>query len=261
MLIHCPSCASQYELDPAKLGPVGRKVRCAHCGALWHVEAAPDFPEAPSADETRALLDEELSRAAAIDGQVSAMTAEQAAPPPTQPGKPAENGRKRRGGRRNAGADGPKPPRFAGASPPLVLAVAGAALLGLLVWQRDRAARVAPQLAAVFQALRLPVNVVGLNLSGVESGLLQDGQGRVLVVEGDVTNITRSIAQVPPIEVRIRDASGQTLYTWTTDPPRPSLEPAELMHFRVRLASPPEAGQSVEVRFGQKAAAGLAKAP
>ena len=40
MLIVCPSCASQYELDAAKLGPEGRKVRCAGCKTAWHVDPA-----------------------------------------------------------------------------------------------------------------------------------------------------------------------------------------------------------------------------
>jgi hypothetical protein len=89
---------------------------------------------------------------------------------------------------------------------------------------------------------------------------VQDGQGRFLVVEGDVTNITRGVTSVPPIEVAVRDAAGQTLYTWTTEPPRPTLEPAELVRFRARLATPPDAGKSVRVRFTEAKATGTAKA-
>src|SRR6476620_5439566 len=82
MLIVCPSCSSQYELDAAKLGPSGRKVRCAKCETRWHVEAEPQpdtFPDAPSSEETTALLDEELRRAAESEEQLSALAAERAA--------------------------------------------------------------------------------------------------------------------------------------------------------------------------------------
>jgi predicted Zn finger-like uncharacterized protein len=40
MLIVCPSCASEYAIDPEKLGPTGRQVRCALCRDTWF--AAPD---------------------------------------------------------------------------------------------------------------------------------------------------------------------------------------------------------------------------
>jgi len=271
MLIVCPSCASQYELDAAKLGPGGRKVRCANCKTSWHVEPEVTFPEAPDASETQALLQEELERAAAIEAEISAVTAEADAriaaaeaeadagvgadagaeiEPDAEPvplvAAPAARGKKARRGTsvsRKAASGG------RGAVLPAAAALAGVALLGLLVWQRNLAVRMAPQLADVFEMAGLPVNVRGLSLSAVESGLVEDGQNRFLVVEGDVTNITRHKTSVPLIEVAVNDAAGTTLYTWTTQPPRPTLEPAELVRFRARLASPPEKAQSVRVRF------------
>jgi predicted Zn finger-like uncharacterized protein len=35
MLIVCPSCASEYTIDPTKLGADGRTVRCALCRDTW----------------------------------------------------------------------------------------------------------------------------------------------------------------------------------------------------------------------------------
>ena len=242
MLIVCPSCASRYDLDVAKLGTEGRKVRCASCQTLWHV--VPEaFPDAPTAEETQALLNEELAQAAAIEAQVSALAAEhadQAVEPPA---------RGRRGTGRFRKASGMVKMAPAGAALAATLSVAGLALLCALVWQRDRAVRSAPQLASVFETLGFPVNIRGLKLSSIESGLVEDDAGRFLVVEGDVTNITRGSATVPPIEVAVKDAAGQTLYTWKTDPPRTELEPSELMRFRARLAAPPATGQTVLVRF------------
>lgn len=277
MLIVCPSCASQYELDAAKLGPDGRKVRCASCKTAWHVmpeaevlsEAPVAFPEPPSAAETQALLEEELERAAAIDAEITALAAETdariaAAETDSDADETAdiEDGAEAEpvslvdapAGRRKSLPR--KPPaskkislRSRGAALPVAAAMAGLALLGVLAWQRNAAVRMAPQLADVFALAGLPVNVRGLSLSSVESGLIDDGQGRFLVVEGDVTNITKRKTDMPLIEVAVTDAAGATLYSWTTQPPRPSLEPAELVRFRARLASPPEKGQSVRVRF------------
>jgi predicted Zn finger-like uncharacterized protein len=260
MLIVCPSCASQYELDAAKLGPEGRKVRCANCKTSWHVEPGA-FPEPPSEAETQALLAEELERAAAIDAEITALAAEAGGQdvseePPTVEA-PAAVVPKRRGGKRPA-----KPSktsaaflRRGGAGRPMAAAFAGLVLLAGVVWQREAAVRAAPQLAGLFDKLGMPVNVRGLSLSSVESGVVADGQSRFLIVEGDVTNVTKSKAAVPLIEVAVKDAGGATLYTWTTEPPRASLEPAELIRFRARLASPPEQGQSVRVRFTSAATA------
>ncbi|AOO79444.1 zinc-ribbon domain-containing protein [Bosea vaviloviae] len=257
MLIVCPSCSSRYELDAAKLGPTGRKVRCASCQTLWHVDPAQDFPEPPSAVETQALLNEELERANEIDAQISAVASEHTDTLEAIPPQPRKRGKGKRSPAKDARIGQPRP-RHAAAF--VALGLGGAALLGLLVWQRNLAVRGAPQLAIVFEKLGLPINVRGLSLSAVESGLVEDGQNRFLVVEGDVTNISKGRAPMPPIEVAVKDAAGQTLYTWTTEPPRPNLEPAELVRFRARLASPPEAGKSVLVRFTSAKATGLANA-
>ena len=250
MLIVCPSCASRYELDGAKLGPDGRKVRCASCQTLWHVAPEPELPEVPSAEETQALLNEELEQAAAIAAQVSAQMAEgldaAAESEPRRRSGPRPVRKTRQKGRK-------QPPRAVVVA--ASLSVFGLVLLGGLVWQRTLAARIAPQLADVFEMLGYPINVRGLTLGAVESGLVEDATGRFLVVEGDVTNITSSQTRVPPIEVAVKDAAGQTLYSWKTDPPRQELEPAELIRFRARLAAPPAAGQTVLVRFASSAAA------
>lgn len=258
MLIVCPACASQYQIDDAKIGEGGRKVRCASCGDAWHVdapeavsEAALPFPQPPDPDETRALLDEELARAAEVEAEITALAAEREAAiaaaetvePPVEPvaRKPVKSRRKT-----TAKPVGKIVP---GVAWPAGLALAGLVLLGGLVWQRDLAVRGAPQLATVFRALGLPVNARGLSLGAVESGLIQENDGRFLVVEGDVTNITKRMAAVPPIEVAVTDANGQVLYRWTTEPPQRQLEPSELVRFRARLATPPEEGRAVTVRF------------
>lgn len=274
MLIVCPACASRYEIAEAKIGAGGRKVRCASCQNTWQIEAPqpseapdaelqeaglpeaepPDFPAAPSADETAAELAEELRRAAEIDGNVPALAEGTAAVPAP---------RRKRAGLKDIGKGFGKgignglglkaSPRLPGAA----LLLLGLAVLGFAFWQRDLVVRRLPQFAALYEKLGLPVNIRGLAFSAVESELVQDQQGRFLVVEGDVTNVTKSLTKMPPIVVTVKDADGKILYSWTAEPPRPTLEPSELVHFRARLASPPENGRSVQVRFGTAAPAGL----
>ncbi|MGE7471362.1 zinc-ribbon domain-containing protein [Bosea sp. NPDC003192] len=278
MLIVCPNCASRYEIAEAKIGTGGRKVRCASCQTTWQIEAPqavdapqavgaqpagevlqsdldaamPELPGAPSPEQTAAELEEELRRAAEIDADISALTAERGEPSQANIAQPIPPKRKRN----RVGAEGlgtRLPPAAAG-----ILVAAGLATLGLGLWQRERVVRVIPQFAGLYASIGLPVNVRGLAFSAVESELVQDPQGRFLVVSGDVTNVAKGTTKVPPITVMVQSEDGKVLYSWTTEPPRPSLEPAELMHFRARLASPPENGRSVQLRFGAGSTEGLA---
>ena len=272
MQIVCPNCASRYEIAEAKIGTGGRKVRCAGCRTTWQIEAPrpaetqpaeevlqsdldaaiPELPSAPSAEQAAAELEEELRRAAEIDADISAIASERAEPP--QP-----DAARSRAPRRRRGWIAPRDPATSLSSAAAGIFVAvGLAALGLGLWQRERVVRALPQVAGLYAAIGLPVNVRGLAFSAVESELVQDPQGRFLVVSGDVTNITRGVTTVPPITVMVQGEDGKVLYSWTTEPPRPSLEPAELMHFRARLASPPEDGRSVQLRFGGGSSDGLA---
>ncbi|WP_436151905.1 zinc-ribbon domain-containing protein [Bosea sp. LjRoot90] len=271
MLIVCPNCASRYEIAEAKIGTGGRKVRCASCQTTWQIEAPradelrptndilqsdldaaiPDLPTAPSPEQTAAELEEELRHAGEIDADISAVAAERAEFLPPDAAQPPPPRKRSWASARNPLARLPS----AAAS---VLVVVGIAILTLGVWQRERVVLAMPQFAALYAKIGLPVNVRGLAFSAVESELVQDPQGRFLVVTGDVTNITKGAAKVPPITVTVQAEDGKVLYSWTTEPPRASLESAELMHFRARLASPPENGRSVQLRFGANSPNGIA---
>jgi predicted Zn finger-like uncharacterized protein len=39
MLIVCPSCATSYDVEPARLEPDGRQVRCVRCRTVWHARS------------------------------------------------------------------------------------------------------------------------------------------------------------------------------------------------------------------------------
>lgn len=55
MIIICPNCETHFDVPEAALNPVGRTVRCAHCGHKWHQNppeaedfgASSDFDDAP----------------------------------------------------------------------------------------------------------------------------------------------------------------------------------------------------------------------
>ena len=126
-----------------------------------------------------------------------------------------------------------------------------AILMGVsaLIALREKIVDVAPPAARVFAAIGLPVNLAGLELREVHSHIEMDGARKVLAVEGEIANMRRESRSVPPVALIVRGEDGQAKYAWTTRAAKSRLEPGETIAFRARLASPPESGADVLVRF------------
>ena len=126
-----------------------------------------------------------------------------------------------------------------------------AILMGVsaLIALREKIVAVAPPAAKVFAAIGLPVNLAGLELREVHSHIEMDGARKVLAVEGEIANMRRESRSVPPVALTVRGEDGQAKYAWTTRAAKSRLEPGETIAFRARLASPPESGADVLVRF------------
>jgi predicted Zn finger-like uncharacterized protein len=233
MLIVCPSCASEYVLDAARVPAEGRNVRCAACRETFFVA-----PEAPVAAEARGE-----TPADAIS--VPATSARDAAP------------------RRRAGA--PRPARASlGArlnALPAALWLALAALLGLAGLASARTGVVAalPQTARLYALAGLPVNLAGFTFRDIAASATA-GEGGRLTVEGDVVSRRREVAALPPILVELLDGAGEAVYHWQAEPPRATLEPGESARFTATLAAPPAGARQVRVRFALAEAAAEAPA-
>jgi predicted Zn finger-like uncharacterized protein len=250
MLIVCPSCASEYMIDPGRIGAEGRTVRCAGCKETWFVTRDPDPVDQPTtANDTGP---ERESKAAAASFSI-----------------PDEREIADSGLERDDTASGQEPGRAAkgqfdslaergrqiAAAPVLVAAsivILASALLG-----RSSVVRTFPGTAGLYASIGLPVNLRGLEFRAVRSELVATGADTFLVVEGEIANISGRDAPVPPIEIAVRGAEGQMLYTWTNDPPRETMAASDTSPFRARLAAPPAEGRHVLVRFagGDKTAA------
>ncbi|TVR08505.1 MAG: DUF3426 domain-containing protein [Salinarimonadaceae bacterium] len=249
MLIVCPSCASEYEVDPVLLRPNGRKMRCASCREVFFVhppgeEGEDDDPFDDMAldpdDPVAASLARRMGRDLSVDASSAAVA------PDYPPG--AIESRKWRGPdlaaiarRVSASARGlPLTLIFA------VVLIGGAlgALLG-----RESVVRTAPTTAMLYELAGLPVNLRGLELIEVTSGRGLEEGGEILTVEGVVVNRTDRSHMVPPVSVILRDADGRPLYSWDVQAPRATLHPGENVAFRARLVAPPPEARQVLVRF------------
>jgi predicted Zn finger-like uncharacterized protein len=127
----------------------------------------------------------------------------------------------------------------------LVLLIVDAVLVG---W-RDEFVRMMPQTASFYSMLGLNVNLRGLAFEDVSTSTEQHEAVPTLVVEGNIVNDSRKVADVPRLKFAVRNGSGQEVYSWTAVAPRASLPPGESVAFHGRLASLPVEAHDVLVRF------------
>jgi predicted Zn finger-like uncharacterized protein len=228
MIVTCPSCSTRYLVDPAAIGQDGRRVKCARCGHLWRESAVEPVPAAAPPPEPQPVL----------------VGPAQAAAPRLTAGHitnlPVVITPRRR--------DGP-----AVGLALVVLLVGG--LAGVGYFARDSIVRFWPPAVRFYDTIGVPV------AQPVETGAL--GRGLVLrelevrrvagsgveqvVVTGRVENRALITRPVPPIEVRLLDASrtvvARTPLVVTTE----SLAPDESVQVAVTVETAPDAATRLEI--------------
>jgi predicted Zn finger-like uncharacterized protein len=250
MLIVCPSCESEFAIDPALLRPNGRKLRCASCREVFFIDAPedddadfdPDDPVAASLAR-RMRGEEEGSGDIAVD---------------------ASNGRAApsSAGARHAREAGPGlltrlASGLAGSfsqipvTPILAMLLVGI-VIGALIG-RESVVRQLPATAGLYEMAGMPVNLRGLELIEVTSERTREDDGEYLSVHGTIVNRTDRSHMVPPIAVILREETGQPVYSWSVEADRRTLHPGENVRFRARLVAPPPEARQVLVRFAPTA--------
>ena len=223
MILTCPDCATRYFVDETKLGPTGRKVRCASCGASWKTQAEPE-----PLDLTPAAV---------------------SPPPPVAEPQPraAEalpmNFRARQDARRRT-----REAVATGVVWASLAAVFAVLLLAAVVF-RVQVVRLWPRTAGAYAALRLPVNPLGLSPEGVQASQgLQDGRA-MLFVKGAERNVETSPRPVAALRVSLYDKTGARLASQVVRVQGRTLKPGESRAFQAAFADPPLEGAQVGVDF------------
>lgn len=281
MKIVCPTCRTPYDLNPEALGSDGRQVRCVRCKTIWFAEfparpphiipagentppttpAAP-FSAAPEAggavpmpEAGNAFAETEsgpLSEAAAADAESHGAADVDAAPeagalalsPEIRVDIESVAARRITGWRaRRLSLPQWRMRKLAAAI--IVLAAIDASL----IIGRADVVRILPQTASLFETIGLPVNVRSLAFKDIRTSHEQHDGAPVLVVEGVIAATGDAITDIPRLRFSIGAANGHEIYAWTALPKRTKLAPGETLPFRTRLASPPQQGRSVKVRF------------
>ena len=224
MILTCPDCATRYFVDETKLGPQGRKVRCASCGASWRAEAESE------------LLD--------LTPAVAASPAEPVMEAPVRPAEALPKSFR-------AQAEARRRTRQAVAAGVVWAGLAACFVVLMLaaVVFRVQVVRMWPRTAGAYAAVRLPVNPLGLSPEGVQASPgLQDGRA-MLFVHGLERNIEAAPRPPAALRVSLYDKGGARLASQVVRVDGEALKPGEARAFHAAFTDPPLAGSQVGVDF------------
>jgi predicted Zn finger-like uncharacterized protein len=123
------------------------------------------------------------------------------------------------------------------------------AALGGGIWFRTDIVRSWPDLAGVYSAVGLGVNVIGLEIREMRTVRTMRAQGDVMLVSARIHSVAGRAVPIPQVIVTLLDANNLPLYVWSVAPQARELEPGEVVDFETQLSSPPANTASVRLTF------------
>ena len=131
----------------------------------------------------------------------------------------------------------------------VILFAASVAVCVVFILVRDSVVKQAPDLASLFEAVGLDVNLRGLEFRDLRTFReIQEGQP-TLVVEGSIRNIQAEETPVPAVRLSLRGGDLQEIYAWTVEPRTKVLKGLDETRFRTILTDPPSEAADIQVRF------------
>lgn len=242
MILTCPECATGYFVDDGKVGPEGRSVKCAACGARWRA-----MPEAPleliKTDSLGAIGLEPISAPPVVD-----MTPITGADLPKAYRGKVQTTRKIR----EAAVSGVI---WAG------MAMVFAALVGSAVIFRVDVVRLWPRSATAYAAVGLPVNPVGLVIEQVKAEpTLKDGHA-ALSVTGVIRNVVDRAVTPPPVRINLFTPQGKRVGGQIALPGQAVIPAGQTRHFAIAVIDPPSSTGNLEIAFVLDGSVPVARAP
>ncbi|MCP5366534.1 MAG: zinc-ribbon domain-containing protein [Hyphomicrobiales bacterium] len=151
-------------------------------------------------------------------------------------------------------ADAPRADEGGGKGPLIiggaVLAVVLAILAGLYL-AKDAVVAAVPAMAGLYEMVGLghPPLGAGLEIREVVSDREVAGNADILIVRGEVVNVSDQPLAVPLIRVVLYDEGNEEVHAVNLKPLKPRLDPGGKIGFKARMENPPPVARRLEVTF------------
>ena len=269
MIIACPSCSARYVVDPTKIGPAGRTVKCAKCAHAWAqpaptpeemadtpaaVEAGATAPS-PAASGIADTIGDRVGRDAAEpddDGAVSQADDEtddnfrarfddafqRESDPVARP--------LRGGSSSNLPALQKDTSRWPARIAWIGLIVVIAGVIGSAVIFQDAITKSWPASKRLYDLVGSSAGSVEKKL-GVRSVQYTYPTSKILKIDGELVNLSKAPQDVPNLRVLFLDAGGKVVKRWTFPPRERRMLPDEVIKFSTEIQNPPADAKRIDV--------------
>jgi hypothetical protein len=235
VVIRCPACGASEAADAAVLSDAPMIV-CRNCGETWPAEPRrtrrePLFDSAPPAvAPAREIVEAERRPLVTFsEGVEKAWAAKiEADVLPEEP-------RRRR-------------------YPLAIGAVLGLLFVAAFLGGRQAAVAALPDLAGLYAAVGLPVNLDGLVIEDVQAERSEVGEeGAQILVRGTIRNVSGGELPIPALAASFSDAAGTPAGWRGFDPPARRMAAGEQAPFQLEIQDVPRQAAEIVIRFRQPA--------
>lgn len=131
----------------------------------------------------------------------------------------------------------------------LVLLISGVASVAVFMKQKVMIWFPATQRLYAMMGMEPAVLGRGLQIVEPKPTKVVDGNDQILVVEGEIRNISDAAIDIPLMRGALLDKQGKELQIWTFTAAKSRIKPGEMAQYRTEFRNPPSAAESLDITF------------
>ncbi len=212
MILTCPNCSIQFNLNDDLLGNKGRKVKCSSCGEVWFQE--PEQLAEDISEEIPEEIVEEIVEEVEEGGIAEEIT------PDEEINNIDEVKQK------------PEKPDNLDKNKAISIGIAASIFFIILIYLLANSANFTkkyPSMHSFYALFGIELNISGQGL--VFDQVIASNNGKMIDIIGNIINIEAKNKEVPAIEISLMGANDSLIAKWYINPPVNILEPESSVAF------------------------------